>query len=118
MASFLVADNLYFRVNFNYVDSCNAPNSSFINEVAFWRPEIMHWSSECNITRRFWNIFKWLPRIVDIAMEFGVAHDISRQASYLDNQGERGELGRKQRVNNISCKFLAYFNFRKTININ
>lgn len=61
---------------------------------------------------------KWLPRIVDIAMEFGVAHDISRQASYLDNQGERGELWRKQRVNNISGKFLAYSNFRKTININ
>ena len=51
-------------------------------------------------------------------MEFGVAHDISRQASYLDNQVERGELWGKQRVNNISCKFLAYFNFRKTININ
>ena len=25
-------------------------------------------------------------------MEFGVARDISRQALYLDNQGERGEL--------------------------
>ena len=51
-------------------------------------------------------------------MEFGVAHDISKQASYLDNQVERGELWGKQRENNISCKFLAYFNFRKTININ
>ena len=51
-------------------------------------------------------------------MEFGVEHDVSRQASYLDNQSERGELWRKQRVNNISGKFLAYINFRKTININ
>ena len=51
-------------------------------------------------------------------MEFGAAYDISRQASYLDSQGERGKSWRKQRVTNISCEFLAYFNFRKTININ
>ena len=59
--------------------------------------------------------FKWY---LAIAIEFGVAHDISRQALYLDNQGERGELWRKQRLNDNSSKFLAQFNFRKTININ
>ena len=59
--------------------------------------------------------FKWY---LAIAIEFGVARDISRQALYLDNQGERGELWRKQRLNDNSCKFLAQFNFRKTININ
>ena len=54
-------------------------------------------------------------------MEFGVARDISKQALYLDKQGEsieRSELWRKQKVNNISCKFLANFTFRKAININ
>ena len=40
-------------------------------------------------------------------MEFGVARDISKQALYLDKQGERSELWRKQKVNNILLQIFS-----------
>ena len=113
VSSFLVL-NHYFLINFNYVVSAVLQTQPFQSRLlATWN--YTQWSSECNTSRRFWNI---LNGCLAIAMEFGVARDISKQALYLDKQGERSELWRKQKVNNISCKFLANFTFRKAININ
>ena len=117
VSSFLVV-NHYCLINFNYVVSAVLQTQLFQGRLlATWNYTlIVRMQYYTKILKFFFFFFfLWLPCY---RHRIGVARTISRQASYLDKQGERAELWRKQSVNHIACKFLAYFNFRKTINTN